>query len=148
MNYIDAIENLSVALTSVGFDFPHVWQTGFFVMANQPKDGRASFAETWELSPLSPHRKARNKKPKVWLPKSCPIEPMDIPNLIENRLVDLEIKAGFAEDLLDQLNAQVYRQQQQIDALLQALHYLREQSPEPGGGGEVRNLRDDIPPHF
>lgn len=73
---------------------------------------------------------------------------MDIPNLIENRLVDLEIKAGFAEDLLDQLNAQVYRQQQQIDALLQALRYLREQSPEPGGGGEVRNLRDDIPPHF
>jgi SlyX protein len=42
---------------------------------------------------------------------------MDIPNPIENRLIDLEIKAGFTEDLLDQLNAQVYRQQQ-IDALI------------------------------
>ena len=51
---------------------------------------------------------------------------MDIPTLIENRLVDLEIKAGFTEDLLDQLNAQVYRQQQQIDALIQELRQMRD----------------------
>ena len=44
----------------------------------------------------------------ISMSKSCPIQPMDIPTPIDNRLVDLEIKAGFTEDLLDQLNAQVY----------------------------------------
>ena len=70
---------------------------------------------------------------------------MDIPTPIENRLVDLEIKAGFTEDLLDQLNAQVYRQQQQIDALIQELRQMRDRLPESGGGAEVRNLRDAVP---
>jgi SlyX protein len=73
---------------------------------------------------------------------------MDIPSPIENRLVDLEIKAGFSEDLLDQLNAQVYRQQQQIDALIGQLRQLRDRLPESGGAAELRNLRDDIPPHY
>ena len=67
---------------------------------------------------------------------------------LENRLVDLEIKAGFSEDLLDQLNAQVYRQQQQIDALIQELRQMRDRLPESGEGAEVRNLRDEIPPHY
>ena len=67
---------------------------------------------------------------------------------LENRLVDLEIKAGFSEDLLDQLNAQVYRQQQQIAALIQELRQMRDRLPESGGGAEVRNLRDEIPPHY
>ena len=67
---------------------------------------------------------------------------------LENRLVDLEIKAGFSEDLLDQLNAQVYRQQQQIDALIQELRQMRDGLPESGGGGETRNPRDEIPPHY
>ncbi len=79
---------------------------------------------------------------------SCPIRPMDPLLTLENRLVDLEIKAGFSEDLLDQLNAQVYRQQQQIDALIQELRQMRDRLPESGGGAEVRNLRDEIPPHY
>ena len=73
---------------------------------------------------------------------------MDIPAPIENRLIDLEIKAGFTEDLLDQLNAQVYHQQQQIDALIHELRQMRDRLPESGGGGEMRNLRDEIPPHY
>ena len=73
---------------------------------------------------------------------------MDIPTPIENRLIELEIKAGFTEDLLDQLNALVYRQQQQIDALVHELRAMRDRLPESGGGAEVRNLRDDIPPHY
>ena len=80
--------------------------------------------------------------------KSCPIGPMDIPAPIDNRLIDLEIKAGFTEDLLDQLNAQVFRQQQQIDALIHELRTLRERMPEGGGGADARNLRDEIPPHY
>ena len=73
---------------------------------------------------------------------------MDIPTAIDNRLIELEIKAGFTEDLLDQLNALVYRQQQQIDALVHELRAMRDRLPESGGGAEVRNLRDDIPPHY
>ena len=73
---------------------------------------------------------------------------MDIPQAIEDRLVDLEVKAAYAEDTLDQLNALMYRQQQQIDALLAELRQLRDRMPEGGGGAEVRNLRDEIPPHY
>ena len=73
---------------------------------------------------------------------------MDIPPPIVNRLVDLEIKAGFTELPLDQLNAQVYRQRQQIDALIQELRQMRDHLPESGGSAEMRNLRDEIPPHY
>lgn len=73
---------------------------------------------------------------------------MDTTNPTEKRLIELEIKAGFTEDLLDQLNDQVYRQQQQIDALVQEIRQLRERMPESGGGADTRNLRDEIPPHY
>ena len=72
---------------------------------------------------------------------------MDIFPAIENRLVDLEVKASYADDLLDQLSDQIYRQQQQIDLLLHELRLLRERLPEAGSGAP-RNLRDDIPPHY
>ena len=39
-------------------------------------------------------------------------------NPLDQRLTDLEIKASFNEELLDQLNEVVVRQQRQIDALL------------------------------
>ncbi len=66
---------------------------------------------------------------------------------IDDRLVDLEIKASYAEDLLDQLNAVIVRQQQQIDALAQALGALRGQlaAAEPQ---MRRSLRDELPPHY
>jgi SlyX protein len=66
---------------------------------------------------------------------------------LDDRLVDLEIKASYAEDLLDQLNAVVVRQQQQIDALIQAVAELRGQlaASEPA---TPRSLRDELPPHY
>ena len=72
---------------------------------------------------------------------------MDIPEPIERRLVDLEIKAAYSDDLLEQLNDQLYRQQQQIDLLLHELRLLRERMPE-AGQGTPRSLRDEIPPHY
>jgi SlyX protein len=66
---------------------------------------------------------------------------------IDDRLVDLEIKASFAEDLLDQLNAVVVRQQQQIDALIQAVAQLRGQL-DGDGPATPRSLRDELPPHY
>jgi len=73
---------------------------------------------------------------------------MDIPQPIEDRLVDLEVKAAYAEDQLEQLSDLIYRQQQQIDALLHELRLLRDRMPEAGTTSAPRNLRDEIPPHY
>ena len=72
---------------------------------------------------------------------------MDIPQAIEDRLVDLEVKAAYAEDQIDQLSDQIYRQQQQMELLLGELRLMRERLPEAGAGAP-RNLRDEIPPHY
>ena len=65
----------------------------------------------------------------------------------DQRLTELEIKASFNEDLLDQLNQVIIRQQQQIDLLLRELAQLR----QPAVGGDLaapRSLRDELPPHY
>ncbi len=66
---------------------------------------------------------------------------------IERRLTDLEIKASFTEDSLDQLNQIIVRQQQQIDILTREIAHLRQSSTD-GGLGPARNLRDELPPHY
>jgi SlyX protein len=72
---------------------------------------------------------------------------MQSPHDAERRLNELEIKASFTEDLLDQLNLTLYRQQQQIDSLILQVTQLRQQSPDPGAGA-TRNPRDELPPHY
>lgn len=73
---------------------------------------------------------------------------MEHPNdTTEQRLTELEIKASFTEDLLDQLNETIYRQQQQIDLLLREMAELRQQNQDAGSGG-IRSLRDELPPHY
>lgn len=67
---------------------------------------------------------------------------------LDARLVELEIKASYTEDLLDQLNLTIYRQQQQIDLLLAEVRQLRQQVPQDGAGGGPLNLRDELPPHY
>jgi SlyX protein len=64
-----------------------------------------------------------------------------------DRLTELEIKASYTEDLIDQLNKVIVRQQAQIDLLVKAITELRLSSTD-GGLGAARNLRDDLPPHF
>ena len=66
---------------------------------------------------------------------------------IDDRLVDLEIKASFADDLLDQLNTVIVRQQQQIDALVHTLGALRGQL-DAAESAAPRSLRDELPPHY
>jgi SlyX protein len=72
---------------------------------------------------------------------------MEQTNEIEQRLTDLEIQASFSEDLLDQLNQTIIRQQQQIDQLIRAISQLQQQAPEEGASG-ARSLRDELPPHY
>ena len=66
---------------------------------------------------------------------------------IDKRLTDLEIKASFGEDLLEQLNQVVIRQQQQIDLLIREVGRLR----QPEGEAAVLSAGqagDDLPPHY
>lgn len=72
---------------------------------------------------------------------------MEYPHDIEQRLIDLEIKASFSEDMVDQLNQVIVRQQQQIDMLIREIDQLRQPTPDAGVGGS-RNLRDELPPHY
>ena len=51
---------------------------------------------------------------------------------LEHRLDELEIKASFTEDLLDQLNETIVRQQKLIEHLARELADLRQQVPEGG----------------
>ncbi len=72
---------------------------------------------------------------------------MDHAEHIDKRLNDLEIKASFTDDLLDEINQTLYRQQRQIDHLTRELQNLREQSADTGGPN-ARSPRDELPPHY
>lgn len=66
---------------------------------------------------------------------------------MDERLTELEIKMGFTEDLVEELNRTVFRQQQQVDALVQEIRALRQQV-KSAPTDEPHSLRDEIPPHY
>ena len=68
-------------------------------------------------------------------------------NAVESRLTDLEIKISYTEDMVDELNRTIFRQQQQIDRLIAEFRALRDQM-QSAAPVEQRNLRDDLPPHY
>lgn len=72
---------------------------------------------------------------------------METPDIIDHRLTELEIKTSFNEDLLEQLNQTVFRQQEQIEALIREVRELRRQQPD-NGPGATPGLRDELPPHY
>ncbi len=76
-----------------------------------------------------------------------PTIPPSPTDAILQRLTDLEVKATYTEDLLEQLDQIVIRQQAHIDLLLREVAYLRDQAPQEAPA-TPRNLRDDLPPHF
>lgn len=66
---------------------------------------------------------------------------------MESRVTELEIKLSYAEDLLEELNRTVFRQQEQIESLQRQilnLQQVQDMSPSEQGG----SLRDEIPPHY
>lgn len=65
----------------------------------------------------------------------------------EDRITNLEIKISFTEDLIEQLNQTVYKQQQQIEFLYRELKSIKEQAGSSDQSG-ARNLKDEIPPHY
>ena len=66
--------------------------------------------------------------------------------MTDDRITNLEIKLSFTEDLIDQLNQTIYKQQQQIEFLYRELKAIKEQASSSGGGGG--SLKDEIPPHY
>ena len=72
---------------------------------------------------------------------------MDHPHRTEERLTELEIKASFNEDLLDQLNQVIVRQQQEIDWLLREVRQLKQHLPD-GNSASSQQPADELPPHY
>lgn len=62
----------------------------------------------------------------------------------DERITNLEIKLSFTEDLIEQLNQTVYKQQQQIEFLYRELKFIKEQASSSGSGSP----KDEIPPHY
>jgi len=65
----------------------------------------------------------------------------------DQRLTELEIKASYAEDLLDQLNLVLVRQQQDIAQLVREVAMLKQQAHERGADMPQRP-GDELPPHY
>jgi len=67
---------------------------------------------------------------------------------VEQRIEALEVKAAYAEDLLERLNLALYRQQQAIDRLQAQLAQLRLQLRDSGEPARQADPRAEIPPHY
>lgn len=68
---------------------------------------------------------------------------------MENRINHLESKLCIAEDLLDELNRTVWRQQEQLDHLQAQIRVLYQQMQNSSAGpAEKRDLQEEIPPHY
>lgn len=72
---------------------------------------------------------------------------MESANNTDQRLVELEIKASFTEDLLDQLDQVIVRQQKQIDLLMSEVARLG-QPATTNTATAPRDARDELPPHY
>ncbi len=66
---------------------------------------------------------------------------------LEGRITRLEEKSAFSEDLLEQLNEVIVRQQGQIDLLVREVTRLKQQAVASEAPG-FRSLRDEMPPHY
>ena len=67
---------------------------------------------------------------------------------MESRLAEIEIKLSYTEDMLEELNKTVFRQQQQIEVLQAELRAFRERLQNDDDQDVPRDLRDEVPPHY
>ena len=66
----------------------------------------------------------------------------------KERLIELETKLAYQENLLDELNNVVCRQQDQIDDLHVKLRSLQESANELATGASPGETEAEIPPHY
>lgn len=66
----------------------------------------------------------------------------------EDRLIDIEIKLSRQEDLVEELNKLVYRQQQKIDQLDKLCEALLRHVRELSDTATERSAANEKPPHY
>jgi len=66
----------------------------------------------------------------------------------EDRIIELEIKAAYQDDLLQSLNQIVSEQQQQIDRLSATCSLLNDRIKSLSTEGSSGESVDEIPPHY
>lgn len=67
---------------------------------------------------------------------------------MEERLVRIETKISFSEDLLEELNHTVFRQQAQIERLQEQVRALATQLQDLRHASGGRDPHDEMPPHY
>lgn len=69
---------------------------------------------------------------------------------MEEKLIELETKFSYQEDLLSDLNEIVARQQRQLDELITQMSGIKEQLQNAAGRGpgEGQEEQDEKPPHY
>lgn len=68
--------------------------------------------------------------------------------MTEERLIDIEIKLTRQEDLVDELNKTVFRQQQRIEQLAEVVAALARRLAEAGIEGNELLPLNEKPPHY
>lgn len=67
---------------------------------------------------------------------------------MESRLVDLEVRVAFQEDMMQQLNDVIVRQQRQIDQLAAALQSIKMQLQALSPSLIAPQSEETPPPHY
>ncbi len=65
----------------------------------------------------------------------------------DERTTNIEVKLSFAEDLVEELSQTIYKQQQQIDMLINEVRALKLQMAS-NSLADGNNPRDELPPHY
>ena len=69
---------------------------------------------------------------------------------MEEKLIELETKFSYQEDLLSDLNDIVAKQQRQLDELITEMSGIKEQLQDAAvrGSAEGIKVQDEKPPHY
>lgn len=66
----------------------------------------------------------------------------------DKRLTELEIKQSYSDDLLEQLNLLVFKQQSHIDHLSAQLQRLQQSQARGAQEASAHDPRAELPPHY
>lgn len=84
-------------------------------------------------------------------PNNIPAHIMEILQGLDARVADLEMKAAYSDDLLEQLNWTIYQQQNLIDRLTGQIKDLRQENAERENklnSDFTQTVLNERPPHY
>ncbi len=68
--------------------------------------------------------------------------------MMEKRLIELETKLAYQEDLIQELNKTIFEQQKRLDQLDNGYRHLLEQARALADAGSDGKVVDEKPPHY